>query len=112
MSNPQYTVCDKAGMHYYAFRGIDDDLICLVRTEYNVPWGHVLRAAYAALDEDALPGLTPQIHSTKVDWSSAEWNTWLAFDLCPVIEIINKEPGKGGPANEIKFSWDWYRIKP
>lgn len=104
-SDAPLRVQDKDNVWYYAFCDEKENLICLLCTEHVVPWGSVLDVAYAVLDNN------DQLYAVKSNWNLAEWNTWFAFELCPAAEIIQGEEA-WGIADEIRYSWDWRRIKP
>jgi hypothetical protein len=108
MTNP-LRVMGNDGVFYYAFCDANNDLVCLVCTEYTVPFTSVLDLVNDALDND------DQLYANKSEWNIAEWNTWLAFELCPVIEIISVGANNGmstDMVNEESHSWMWRRIKP
>jgi hypothetical protein len=53
-------------------------------------------------------GLYKNALHTNYDFTYAEWNTWAAFEICPVITVYVKETRT---RHDI-IVWGWQRIEP
>jgi len=92
-----------AALHW-ALIDNEQTLVALVRSEHFVPLPDVCCVTRQALGLFSLLFLTD-----KREFSIPEWYTWLAFDLCPAIQIImtNEKPTM---PSDIK--WGWTKIDP
>ncbi len=79
------------------------ELLALLRSLYNVRIDTVKWSALHALD---IYNKTPTLFISE-DFTVAEWETWYAFNLVPIIHIdrIDNPNGQG-------IVWDWSLVKP
>jgi hypothetical protein len=92
-----------AGLHW-ALVDNEETLIALVRSGHFVPLPDVCYITRQALQLASLRFLTD-----KREFSMSEWYTWLAFDLCPAIQIIMTNAKPTVPSD---IKWGWTKIDP
>ncbi len=85
--------------------------IMLVKSEYRVPSAHVLNRVRVALypQRELISNIQTHVFS-KDGFTGSEWNTWLAFGVCPAIEIYTYKFRQ--PLVDFgDTQWEWRRIE-
>ncbi len=104
---------------YWVFRDRETrEPVCLVRNTIAAPFSACAGQVHKALGKPVPEGRTTVLdlaEHAKISLYSDEhftvdeWNTWFAFEMCPVIQVYVEETS-GGIVELIH--WGWQRIEP
>ena len=93
--------------HLWVVRQHNQEPAMLVKSKYPIPSWEVIQQTYQALypDTELMSKLDTNIHRDD-GFTPSEWNTWLAFDIAPAIEIYTDD----AMYYEPDTTWKWRRI--
>ncbi len=102
---------------YWVWRDTDTrEPVCLMRNSGAVPFSACAAQVHRALGKPVPKGCSTVLHLadharlsiySEDDFTIDEWNTWLAFGICPAIQVYVKQTS-GGIVELIH--WGWNRV--
>ena len=103
---------------YWVWRNtLTREPVCLMRNSAAIPFSACVGQVHKALGKSVPEGRSTVLQLADLarlslysddDFTIDEWNTWLAFEICPAIQVYVKETS-GGIVELIH--WGWQRIK-
>jgi len=104
---------------YWVWRDTETrEPVCIVRNSAAVPFSACVAQVHKALGKPVPKGRTTVLELAEHarlslysddDFTIEEWNTWLAFGICPAIQVYVEETS-GGIVELIHWGWQW--VKP
>lgn len=89
---------DFQNTRYWALTDQNNDLVILIKSNRFASQKTVRGCAQQKLK---LKGNTQL--GFKLNFTTAEWETWYAFNLCPTIELVRAGPD---------WEWTWKTVNP
>jgi len=103
---------------YWVWRDTETkEPVCLMRNSIAAPFSACAGQVHKALGKPVPEGRTTVLELAEHarisiysddDFTLEEWNTWLAFEICPAIQVYVKETSGG--IQEL-IHWGWLEIK-